>query len=114
MVKKIKRNLVLVDFDGTIAEQITLVDELPTKIIGNPIFGVRRKLWELKDKGYKILIFSGRIDSAYPSLAKSQKLIIKQYCQYHDIPCDGFYAKPNKVALIIDDIARRPDEDFSL
>lgn len=83
---------ILVDFDGTIT------DKAHGRDIGNPMKGAKEALQVLKNKGYKIVIFSVRANS------DSGKKQIADFLTTNNIPFDGIEAKPN-FDFFIDDKA---------
>ena len=97
---KKKRKTVVVDFDGTIAE-----DQFPS--IGKPMPGVKKALQRLVDAGYEIVVFTCRTtcDKGHTRAeAEEQKQNITEWLDENDIPYtkieDGFDGKPRALFYI--------------
>jgi len=76
---------VIIDFDGTIAEW----GDYPG--MGPPTRGAKEALQKIKDKGFTILILSARTSdemSKYPIDKETQRRIMKEYLDKHEIPYD--------------------------
>lgn len=94
--------IVVVDFDGTIAE-------FAYPAIGSPKAGVKEALQKLKDMGYEIKILSCRTDSElhkYPIDRQEQVRMMEVYLKEHEIPYDIVLNKDKPIAeWYIDDRA---------
>lgn len=81
----------LVDFDRTICREASGEYYTP----GEPMSGVVESLTELRELGYKIMVFTAR-----PS---SDTIVIEKYCKDFGIPIDGVFCGKPLGLLIIDD-----------
>jgi hydroxymethylpyrimidine pyrophosphatase-like HAD family hydrolase len=95
-----KRKTIVVDFDGTIAE-----DKFPD--IGKPMPGVKPALQRLIDAGYEIVVFTCRMacDKGHTRAeANEQKQDITEWLDKNEIPYtkieDGFNGKPRALFYV--------------
>ena len=95
---------ILIDFDGTIVEQIHPRSSDPTDFIGAIRDGAKEAICKLKDMGFEIIIASGRFDPKFP-VCKFQRKIVIDFLVKNEIPFDDLFAKPRNTIAIIDDIA---------
>jgi len=104
-----RSKVICVDFDGVIAQMVSSIDDF-----GEPIEGVQEALSELKDLGYRIIIYTAR-----PSEEAHQQAII-DYLHTHQIPYDAINSDPEGpwiaskplADLYIDDRALRFEGDW--
>jgi len=98
---KKKRKTIVVDFDGTIAEDV------PPPAIGRPMPGVKRALQRLVDAGYEVVVFTCRMTcdkGRTRADAEEQKQSITEWLDENEIPYtkidDGFDGKPKALFYI--------------
>jgi hypothetical protein len=86
---------VAVDFDGTIAEPLW-TPENPTGLAGPPLPGVREKLRELVEHGYKPIVHTSRGWTDYE--------YIEWYCDHYELPIRRIVCGKILAARYIDDL----------
>lgn len=87
------------DLDATIAERIW-----PKEGIGKPIKGAVDSLWEIKKKGFKIIIFTARDWSDYVN--------VKNWLKDNNFPFDMIICGKPLLRVMIDDKAIGFDGDW--
>lgn len=103
-----KQQTLAIDFDGTLCKKQSFKDGFITEI---PNEGARDALWAMQKEGYKIVIFSTRLN---PKMRRegdiSQHNEITNWLIKHDIPYDELSEfKPSAVAYIDDRAVRFTD-----
>lgn len=84
---KRREKRVVIDFDGTIAE-----DAYPD--IGDPMPGAKRAIEELAEAGFEIVVFTCRLtldDERSSAEIKEQRAMVENWLREHDIPFDELY-----------------------
>ena len=106
-MKSRRRPKIVVDFDGTIAD-----DVFPD--IGNPKEGVIEALNKLKEAGFEITIHSCRTGSYLKeTLPDDQYETIKKFMDYYKIPFDQIWVPDKPIAsAYIDDKAIRYENNW--
>ena len=80
-----RKPTVAVDLDGTLAK---MYDEFDPEKIEDPRRGARLVMQELRDAGYRLIIFTVRGD----------KQLVADWCDKHDIPYDYINENPDQPA----------------
>lgn len=91
-----------VDLDGTLATPLWTPDN-PTSDIGDPIPSAIKKVHELVDAGYKIIVHTSRPWTDYQ--------IIEQWLIHYEIPFKEIQCGKPLYAAYVDDRAIHADED---
>ncbi len=102
MAKSKRRKKIVIDFDGTIAD-----DVFPD--VGNPQEGVVEALNTLKEAGFEIIIHSCRTGSYFKdALDEDQFERIEDFMNYYNMPFDRIWVPDKPIAsAYIDDKAIR-------
>ncbi|GIU69037.1 MAG: hypothetical protein KatS3mg002_0273 [Candidatus Woesearchaeota archaeon] len=101
---------VMVDFDGTIHKYSKGFHN--GKVYDEPFEGAKEALETLKNKGYKIIIYTARICPGVNDDRKQQIEDIKQWLDKYDIPYDDLTYKKYPADLYIDDRGYRFEGDW--
>lgn len=105
---------ILVDIDDTIT-----IDTTDTYENKKPNIELINKLWEYKNNGYEIILFTARRMKTHngdeAKIIKDIGLITLQWLEKHNVPFDAIrFGKPYASEFMIDDKAIRPDEFINL
>lgn len=101
---------VMVDFDGTLHKYSKGFHN--GKVYDEPFEGSKEALETLRNKGYKIIIYTARICPGVNNDVEQQIKDIKKWLDQYDIPYDDLTYKKYPADLYIDDRGYRFEGDW--